>query len=71
MKTNMGLIDRAIRIAIAVLIGVLYFTNVITGVTAIVLLILATAFIVTGFVGFCPLYSLLKITTRRNKSANV
>jgi hypothetical protein len=70
MKTNMGLIDRIIRIAIAVLIGALYFTNVISGMTAIILLVVAAAFILTSFIGFCPLYYPFKISTRRKKSVN-
>jgi Protein of unknown function (DUF2892) len=56
MKKNMGTIDRIARILIAVVIAALYFTNVISGTLAIVLLALAGIFILTAFVGFCPLY---------------
>jgi hypothetical protein len=65
MKTNMGLIDRYLRIVIAVLIGALYFAGIISGATAIILLVVAAAFIVTSFIGFCPLYFPFKLTTRK------
>lgn len=68
MKTNMGLFDRAIRIVIAILIGALYFTDVINGLTAVILLVVAATFILTSFVGFCPLYFPFNITTQRKKS---
>lgn len=40
MKKNMGMADKAIRILIVVVIGVLYFTNTISGTLAIILGIL-------------------------------
>lgn len=65
MKANVGTTDKAIRILAAILIGVLYFTNVISGTVAIVLLILAGIFIVTSFISFCPLYWPFGISTRK------
>jgi hypothetical protein len=56
MKQNMGLIDKVVRILIAIVVIALYFTNVISGVLGIVLLILAGVFILTSLFGFCPLY---------------
>ncbi|NND79046.1 MAG: DUF2892 domain-containing protein, partial [Maribacter sp.] len=41
MKKNMGSADRIIRTLIAVVIAVLYFTNVIPGTLGLVLLVLA------------------------------
>lgn len=67
MRTNMGATDRIIRLLIAVAIGILYFTNVISGTLAIVLGILAGVFVLTSFIGFCPLYLPLGINTYRNK----
>lgn len=65
----MGNIDKAVRIIAAVLIVILYFTNVISGTLAIVLLTIATVFIATSFMGFCPLYLPFKISTLK-KSGN-
>ena len=56
MKKNMTNADRIIRVLIAVTIVALYFGNVIPSSWAIVLLIISGIFIITSFVGFCPLY---------------
>jgi len=67
MKNNMGTIDRVIRILIATLVIVLYFTNIITGTLGIILLVVAGVFILTSILGFCPLYMLIDINTRSKK----
>lgn len=59
----MGNADRAIRVIIAVLIAVLYFTNVISGTLGLILLIVAGVFVLTSLVSVCPLYSLVGINT--------
>ncbi len=61
----MGFLDRTIRFILAIIIGVLYYTNVINGTLAIVLGIFAIAFILTSFISFCPLYLPFGITTRK------
>lgn len=66
MKANMGTIDRIIRAALAILIGVLYFTEQISGVSAIVLVILAIVFLLTSVISFCPLYAPFRISTKRD-----
>jgi hypothetical protein len=68
MKKNMGTIDKVIRILIALIIVVLYFTHAISGTLAIVLLIIAGIFIVTSFVGLCPLYLPFGINTGKKKA---
>ncbi|SEG34671.1 YgaP family membrane protein [Flavobacterium urumqiense] len=64
MKKNMGSVDRIIRTALAILVAVLYFTNIISGTLALVLGALAIIFLITSFVSFCPLYSLFNFSTR-------
>lgn len=56
MKKNMGTADKAIRILVALIIGGLYYSNVISGTLGIVLLVLAVVFVLTSLVSFCPLY---------------
>jgi hypothetical protein len=56
MKKNMGTIDKVIRLLVAALVIILYFTNVISGTWGIILLIFAGVFILTSFLSFCPLY---------------
>ncbi len=65
MKLNMGTLDRIIRIAIAVIIAVLYFMKLISGTVAIVLEVIAVIFILTGFIGWCPIYAALGISTKK------
>ncbi len=63
MKANMGKTDKIVRIAAAILIAVLYFTNVISGTLGLVLLILAVVFVLTSLISFCPLYAPFGINT--------
>lgn len=65
MKSNVANADRIIRILVAIVIAVLYFTHQISGIAAIVLLAVAGIFIVTAFINFCPLYYALGISTRK------
>ncbi len=65
MPKNMGNIDRVIRVILAVVVAVLYFTNLISGTAAIILGILAIIFVITSLIGFCPLYVPLKISTKK------
>lgn len=68
MKQNMGTIDKVVRILVAIVIGILYFTHQISGTKAIVLLILAGIFIVTSFMSFCPLYWPFGISTKKDQT---
>ena len=67
MTKNMGTIDRVIRVTLAIIVAVLYFTGQITGIAAIILGIIALVFIVTSAIGFCPLYVPFKISTIKKK----
>lgn len=67
MKTNMGTTDRIIRLIIAVIIAALYFGGQITGTVAIVLGIVAIAFLVTSLLGWCPVYLPFGLSTRKEK----
>ena len=65
MSKNMSGMDRTIRILIAVGIIALWWLGAIGGVLAIILGVVAVAFVVTALVGWCPLYTPLRISTRR------
>jgi hypothetical protein len=56
MKKNVGTIDRVIRILVALVLAGLYLANVVTGTLGIILLVVAVVFLLTSFIGFCPLY---------------
>ncbi len=65
MKKNMGTIDRITRIIIAVIVGILYWQNIIEGVLAYVLLSLSGVFVLTSFISFCPIYALVGLKTTK------
>ncbi len=68
MKKNEGKLDRIIRVLLALLVVVLYFTNVISGTAGIVLLVLAGILLVTAISGFCGIYSLFGISTCKTRT---
>ncbi len=63
MKKNMGNTDRIIRLILAVVFAVLYFTNTVNGTFGIILLVLGGVFVLTSLISFCPLYSLIGLNT--------
>ena len=63
MTKNMGGTDRFIRIIVAIIALILYFTGTLTGTVGIIALVVASIFLLTSFVSFCPLYSILGMNT--------
>jgi len=63
MKKNMGTADKSIRLIIAVIIGILYFTGTVSGTLGIILLVVAGVFALTSFISFCPLYAPFGMST--------
>ena len=67
MKKNMGSVDKVIRILVAVVIAILFFTHVIEGTLGIVLMVLAGVFVLVSLIGFCPLYLPFGLNTGKRK----
>lgn len=67
MKKNMGTIDKSVRIVLALVAVVLFFTHVVSGILGIVLLVLAGIFVLTSLISFCPLYWPFGINTSKKK----
>lgn len=63
MKKNMGSTDRVIRVVLAIVFAVLYFTQTVTGTAGLVMLVLGGIFLATSLISFCPLYTLFGINT--------
>lgn len=63
MKKNMGNADRMIRIILAIVFALLYFTGTVQGTLGLVLVILGAVFLLTSFVSFCPLYAIVGLNT--------
>lgn len=65
----MGNLDRILRLVVAAVIAILYFTNTISGTVAIVLGVLAIIFALTSTISFCPLYLPFGLSTRPKNEA--
>lgn len=68
MVQNVASADRVIRVVLALLISILLFTHVISGTVGIILGIVGIVFLITSFIGFCPLYKLIGISTKKKKN---
>jgi len=67
MKKNMGIIDVVVRLLIAALFAILFFTGQVAGTLGIVLLVLGGVFVLTGLLQVCPLYMPFNISTRKKE----
>jgi hypothetical protein len=63
MKKNMSSLDRIIRTLIAVVFIALYAIHVVSGTLGLVLVVLAVVFLLTSMISFCPLYTLIGVST--------
>lgn len=63
MQKNMGSSDKTIRLIIAIILLVLWFTKTISGTVGYVALGIAAIFALTSFISYCPLYSIFNINT--------
>ena len=69
MKTNIGNTDKIVRLVVALILGGLYFAEIITGTLGIVLLVIAASMVLTALSGFCPLYALFGMNTCEQKES--
>jgi hypothetical protein len=67
MNSNVGMADRIIRVAIALLASILFFTHLITGTFGIILLVLSGILLITSIAGTCPLYMLPGLSTNKKQ----
>ena len=65
MQPNMGTLDRVLRLAVALVIGALYFTGRISGTLAIVLVVVAVLFLLTSAAARCPGYLPFGLSTKK------
>ncbi len=64
MKSNMGLLDRLVRVGLVAVVAVLFFTGQLSTTAAIILGAAAVVFLATSVVGVCPLYLPFGLSTR-------
>jgi len=65
MKANESGLDRLIRVVLGIALLALNFGGVVTGGFGIVLVVVGALALLTGILGFCPLYAVLKIHTHK------
>lgn len=65
MKKNVGNIDRIVRLILAAIALILFFSGTVTGGWGIFLVVLAVILVATSFLSFCPIYLPFKISTRK------
>jgi hypothetical protein len=63
MKKNVGNADKLVRILIAIAVVILYYTNIIEGMLAIILMAVGIVLLLTVLFNFCPLYKIFGIKT--------
>ncbi len=63
--TNESNFDRILRVALGVALLVLGWANIVPGTLGIVFRYLGFLPLLTGLVGFCPAYALLKVHTNK------
>jgi len=66
LARNMGTVDRVVRLIVAAVIAILCLNGTFTGMTAIVLGVLAVVFASTSVIAFCPLYPLVGLSTLKS-----
>ena len=67
MKLNMGSWDRILRLIVTLVVVLLLITGILKGALAVILGIIAIIFFVTSVVGFCPLYVIFGVSTKKKK----
>lgn len=65
-KRNLGTVDRAVRIVLGVILAAISML-VFKGTASTIVGIVALIPLITGIVGFCPLYVPLKLSTVKAK----
>ncbi len=69
MDKNLGTKERAIRLALGVILGVLFSAGILHGVLGVLAEVLAFALIFTGILGWCGVYTALGRSTAPKQPA--
>ena len=68
MKLNMGSWDRILRLLITLVVVILLIAGMLKGTLAVILGIIAVIFFITSVTGFCPLYVIFGLSTKKKSS---
>ena len=67
MKKNVGSIDKIVRLLLAAVFIILFFTHVVVGIFGYILLALAAILILTSLFSFCPIWMIFGVKTCKTK----
>jgi hypothetical protein len=67
MKSNLATTDKIVRVLVFLAAVVLYFMKVTSGIFGITLIVVGTVLLLTSLLNYCPLYSILGISTKTKK----
>jgi len=65
MKENESMVDRGIRVVIGLALLALGFSGAVSGTLGTVFKVLGFVPLLTGLIGYCPIYGLLKFQTNK------
>jgi hypothetical protein len=65
MKKNIGALDKSVRLLAAIIILASYFCNIISGLLAMLLLVIAAGLLLTSLISFCPFYYSTGVRNRK------
>lgn len=65
MKLNESMVDRSIRVVIGLALLALGFSGAVSGTLGTVFKVLGFVPLLTGLIGFCPIYSIFKFQTNK------
>lgn len=66
LKANESGVDRIVRVVLGIVLLILGFGGMVLGGWGLAFKIIGALALLTGVVGFCPLYKLLKLSTKKN-----
>jgi hypothetical protein len=67
MKKNIGYADSILRIILAMMAAILYFTDVVDDSITLIPMIFAAVLLLTSLISYCPFYSIFRINTYKIK----
>ncbi|MCO5232131.1 MAG: DUF2892 domain-containing protein [Chitinophagales bacterium] len=66
-EPNLGNIERIVRVVIAIILISLYFLGFVPRTVGILLTILGGILVASAYLSFCPLWGILRISTKKQK----
>ena len=67
MKANIGSSDKLLRLAVAIVLILLFYKEILSDMWGLIALFVALLLTITSLINFCPLYALFKINTAKKK----